>query len=129
MSWEISHSAEAWSNAYANLEDKTQKWLAEACATVAADRQESLDKTFWDACWDLGIDDSNIDNVPNWRWSYDRALSQLADVPHDVLVDEAFRYIEANNTCDNGGFNFYVDTGGFYTVSCDRDDISGAYPD
>ena len=119
MAWEISHGPEAWGNAYMNLQNKPAEWLAEACATVAADRQQELDNAFWDACWRRDVDDENINNVPDWQWSYNRALDRLHDCPHHVLVDHAMQCIEINNTCDNGGFNFYIDNGGFYTVSVD----------
>jgi len=130
MTWEISHTADAWSNVYKNLQDKKQEWLAKACATCVADRQDELNKAFWDACWDLEIDDDNIDAVPDWQWSYERALAGYSEWDQEVLADEAFQWIERNNTCDNGGFNFYIDDGGFYAVPVERDaDLSGAYPE
>ena len=41
---------------------------------------------------------------------------RLKTVPHDVLVDRAFELVEANDTCDNGGYGYWVDREGFHKV-------------
>ena len=116
MTWEISHAPEAWESFERGLMAQRPAWLIEAIATCKADRQEELDKAFWDACFHLDIDDDNIDAVPAWQWSYDRAVLGLLDTATDELVDECIRWTKRNRCCDNGGFVFYVDQGGFYSI-------------
>jgi hypothetical protein len=48
-------------------------------------------------------------------------FEQLMDKPHDVLVDIAFKLVEENNTCDNGGYNYWIDKQGCHTVSLTDD--------
>ena len=116
MAWEISHTADAWGTAYENLCDKPINWLAEALATDKANQQEKLNKLFWDACWTLDIDDSNIDAIPDWQTDYQNALDQFAAMNKQFLVDGCFAAIERNQTCSNGGWEFYVDEGGHFRV-------------
>lgn len=44
---------------------------------------------------------------------------RLQDLPHDVLAERAFELIEQNNTCDNGGFVYWIDREGFHKVWLD----------
>lgn len=42
--------------------------------------------------------------------------NRLAVLPHVVLADRAYELIEQNNTCDNGGFGYWIDREGFHKV-------------
>lgn len=42
---------------------------------------------------------------------------RLKRLPHDVLVDRAFELVEQNNTCDNGGWAYWVDREGYHKVN------------
>lgn len=46
---------------------------------------------------------------------------RLEKLPHDILVDRAFELIEANNTCDNGGWAYWIDREGFHKVHLPRE--------
>ena len=118
MTWEISHTVEAWECHRRGLEAQTEQWLREAIATCEADRQDTLDRQFRDACWELDINDDTIDAVPDWQWTYDRALKRLeSELDVRDLVDECMRWTEINNSCSNGGSEFYVDGGGYYSIT------------
>lgn len=121
MAWEISHSFEAWGAFYKGLCDQPIDWLREADATCQADRQEQLDKLFWDACWTLDIDDDTIDAIPDWQSNYKKALDQqiLRGDDKQSLIDRCYAWTERNRTCSNGGFEFYVDEGGYYSICLD----------
>lgn len=41
---------------------------------------------------------------------------RLANLPHDWLVDRAFALIEQNNTCENGGYGYWIDREGYHQV-------------
>lgn len=41
---------------------------------------------------------------------------RLAELPQDLLADRAFELIEQTNTCDNGGFAFWIDREGYHRV-------------
>jgi len=100
MAWEISHGADAWSTAYENLQNSSVDWLREACAAAGAD---------------IAVDETEAD----WLDTYESLLGEYGGLHADTLADMALRYIEHWNTCDNGGFNFYIDQDGHYSVSVD----------
>jgi hypothetical protein len=93
MAWEISHTAEAWECFCRGLEAQTTEWLQEAIATCIADS-----------------------SVDDWMDAYELALSQLQGAPHDALVCECVSWTERNSTCSNGGWDFYIDKSGFYSI-------------
>jgi hypothetical protein len=37
-------------------------------------------------------------------------------LPQEVLADRAYEMIEQNNTCDNGGFGYWIDREGYHKV-------------
>ena len=47
---------------------------------------------------------------------------RLRRVPHDVLVDRAFELVEETDTCDNGGWAYWVDRKGHHKVRLPEDD-------
>jgi hypothetical protein len=51
-------------------------------------------------------------NVPR-----DAERERLGNLPHDILADRVFELIESNDTCDNGGFAYWIDREGFHSAS------------
>lgn len=48
--------------------------------------------------------------------AFNAEKKRLEGLPHDVLVGRAFELLEANNTCENGGYGYWVDREGFHVV-------------
>jgi len=97
MAWEISHSAEAWDNARANLEAMGSERIINALA----------DEAYHDAC------EADADG----ERAADECRARLASLPLDILVDAAMGSIRRHNTCDSGGHKFWIDRQGYHTVS------------
>ena len=101
MAWEISISAEGWQDIRNKLDDWSHEALIDAIA----------DDTF-EAVYDkAGLEHANR--------AADAERKRLADLPQDVLADRAFEMIEANGTCDNGGFAYWIDREGYHKVHLD----------
>ncbi len=41
---------------------------------------------------------------------------RISGLPQEVLADRAFELIQQNNTCDNGGFAYWIDREGYHKV-------------
>lgn len=98
MAWEISISAEGWQEIHEVLEMWTIQQLVNA---IVDDRMEEIEQK---AGADHGL--RAAESIRN----------RIANLPHDVLVDTAYRLIEQNNTCDNGGWAYWIDREGFHKV-------------
>lgn len=98
MAWEISISAEGWTEIRAALEEWSRESLIEAIA----------DDTF-EAVY-AKADDQHANRASAAE------RKRLEQLPHDLLVDRAFELIEQNNTCDNGGFAFWIDREGHHRL-------------
>lgn len=96
MSWEISHTTEAWENVRSRLSLK--KWKPDLAKALNSDDEAKHEED----------ETHEIKSV--------RFYSLL---PQDVLVDAVMDRIEEHRTCDNGGFEFYLDREGWYRCSCD----------
>lgn len=57
-------------------------------------------------------------SCPTATEAADKLRENLDVLAHDNLVDAAIESIEKNDTCDNGGFNFWIDREGIHTVPC-----------
>ena len=101
MVWAISITAEGWQE----IHDKLERWSRRRLVNAIAD-----DK------FELVLKKGGQDHA-------ERAAAaerkRLANVPHDVLVDRAYELVEANDTCENGGFGYWVDREGFHKVWLD----------
>jgi len=100
MAWEISHSQEAWDNARYNL----TKWDKERLINAL------VDDTYEAA-------EANEEDAES---AADARRIALSDLPEDMLVEACMNSIAAHMTCDNGGFNFWIDREGYHTVSVDK---------
>lgn len=98
MAWEISISAEGWQEIHEVLETWTTQQLVNA---IVDDRMKEIEQK---AGAEHGLRAAKS------------IRKRIANLPHDVLVDTAFRLIEQNNTCDNGGWAYWIDREGFHKV-------------
>lgn len=98
MAWEISISAEGWTEIRAALEEWSRESLIEA---IADDKFEEVY--------------SKSDDHHAGRASA-AERKRLERLPHDLLVDRAFELIEQNGTCDNGGWAYWIDREGYHRV-------------
>ena len=101
MAWEISISAEGWQEIRDKLDDWSRESLIDA---IVDDKFETvLDKA----------GQHHADRAANAE------RERLAELPQDILADRAFELIEQNNTCDNGGFAYWIDREGYHKVHLD----------
>lgn len=98
MACEISITAEGWQE----IRDKLDGWSREHLIDALAD--DKFEAVYEKA----GLEHANR--------AADAERQRLADLPHDILADRAFELIEANNTCDNGGWAYWIDREGYHKV-------------
>jgi hypothetical protein len=104
MSWEISHTENAWENVRERLSLK--KWIVPMRNALV------------------------LDDVAKWRDNADDERSEAQVIKqgnaiyrrcnHEQLVNETMARIEDHRTCSNGGHKFYLDRQGWYSVSCEE---------
>jgi hypothetical protein len=101
MAWAISITAEGWQE----IRDELERWgRRRLIAAITDDKFERvLEK--------------------GGQKHAERAAAaerkRLKTVPHDVLVDRAFELVEATDTCENGGYGYWIDREGFHKVWLD----------
>ncbi|MFA5489304.1 MAG: hypothetical protein WC284_08810 [Candidimonas sp.] len=112
MAWEWSHTSEAYSYAYENLESMDRDFLEDAYAEIKATAKDKH-----------GVYGSDLDMD-----EYEKALKWAKSMPFDVLVDFIWNFAEEYKTADNGGFNAYMCPYGCHTVPfSSKDEINEAY--
>jgi hypothetical protein len=101
--WEISHTREAWENVRLRLSlKKYRKTMIEALlADDAAVMEES---------------DDGADGFDYEKWRR-QAIHKYRGFSHSALVDAVMDRIEDHRCCANGGYEFYLDRDGWYSVS------------
>lgn len=98
MSWEWSHTAEAYENVRRNIADLPKRKLLEVLREWAyADRERKGRK-------------------PSFR----QPVGQRK-LPQDILADLVWDRASEHATCSNGGWDAYICPDGCHTVSFDRD--------
>jgi hypothetical protein len=102
MAWEISISSEGW----AEIRDKLEGWSRNQLIDAIAD--DKFELVYANAALEHAELAANAER------------KRLANLPIDVLADRAFELIETNNTCDNGGWNYWVDREGYHKVSLEE---------
>lgn len=102
MAWEISITAEGW----ADIRTALDSWTSEALIEALAD--DTLE-----AKLAAGVDQETAETAATLR------REQLARLPQDILADAAFELIQEHNTCDNGGWAYWIDREGFHKVVLD----------
>ncbi len=99
--WEISITAEGWQEISDQLHDPGQwtvKQLSEALSDDDMSRAEE-------------------ENIPDpLAYAQLRKRTIYLKLPHDTLADQALTRVEENNTCDNGGYAYWIDREGYHKV-------------
>lgn len=107
MAWSISITDKGWQDIRKELETWSRERLINAITDDEYERVDSL----------LNKHDINLPshiNIPGM--CADSLRDNLTTVETEYLVDRAFELIEENNTCDNGGYNYWIDREGFHKV-------------
>ena len=125
MSWEWSHSQEAYELAEKNLGKKSIKWLAEclaewACEEIGkavtqfeADIQAETDRG--DGGTDLELP-ALMTTDPLTDGRYDRLLRAFAKDDKEYLVERIWAMASEQATCENGGYSPWMCPHGCHTV-------------
>lgn len=87
MAWSICITPEGWEEIYECCHKQSKTWLFQA---INEARQQQKEKR------------------------HPRRL--FKNLGQDSLADEAFRWIERTNTCQNGGYGYYIDREGYYQI-------------
>ena len=98
MAWEISITTEGWQE----IRQKLDEWSSDALIDAIAD--DKFEMVFAKAGMEHAERAANAER------------ERLTALPHDILADRAFELIEANNTCNNGGFAYWIDREGYHKV-------------
>ena len=98
MAWSISITAEGWQD----IRDKLEKWDREPLVAAICDDKFEM------------VLEKGGQHHAERAAAAERA--RLTDLPHDRLVERAFKLIEQNDTCDNGGWAYWIDREGFHKV-------------
>ena len=107
MAWEISISDEGWQDILNELETWNRQRLIDAICDNEYQRVERIAN-------DNNLGDFGVD-LPAIAANHMRFA--LVDVLHETLVEQAYDLIVENNTCDNGGFAYWIDREGFHKVT------------
>ena len=98
MAWSISITAEGWQE----IRQQLEKW-----------DKDDLIEAICDDKFELIYEKAGPEDAQR---AFDAEKRRLEDLPHDILVDRAFELIETNNTCEKGGFGYWIDREGFHVV-------------
>lgn len=98
MAWSISISQNGWSEIRDQLDTWDRKSLI---AAITDDKFEMV---------------NGKAGEHHAKRAADAERKRLGSLPHDLLVDRAFELIEQNDTCDNGGWAYWIDREGFHKV-------------
>jgi hypothetical protein len=98
MAWSISISATGWSE----IREQLETWDHESLITAITDDKFEM------------VNDKAGEHHAKRAAEAER--NRLTNLPHDVLVDRAFELIEQNDTCENGGWAYWIDREGFHKV-------------
>ncbi len=111
MSHEICHSHDLWDNLRRTIRDMLSadyetghEWLVEALAASYSNVNNFL---FY----------PESDDAIHANMLFEAEKKRLAKFTGDVLEDLVIEQIQKTNTTDNGGFNFYIDRAGWYTLA------------
>lgn len=100
MAWEISITAKGWSEIYEKCHATDKETL---CKALGDYHYEVFHGYFGHP--------SDIHHKGYWNWKKWMRLTQ------DVLADEVFRCIEEVNTCDAGGYRYWIDPEGYHGIT------------
>ena len=103
MTWEWSHTNEAYDNVRAQIYARPTEWLRECWAEIKA-------RTVADD----GCDEDGFNNL-----RYDNALVEAATLPDDTLADDIERFASEQRRCTNGGWRAHCCPWGCHDVPFD----------
>lgn len=109
MSWEWSHTPEAYCNARDNVHKLSRKKLREAYAEIKASQKDEY------GCYGGGMCDKEVEQ-------YKTIHKQSKDIPKDILADSVWDFMEEFRTCDRGGHNAYCCPYGCHMVSFSKEE-------
>jgi hypothetical protein len=87
MAWSISITPEGWQSLYEACHDQSKTWLFKA---INEARKQMKEK-----------------RLPK------KLMKQISQ---EAVANEAYQWIEKTNTCDNGGFYYWIDSKGYYKL-------------
>jgi hypothetical protein len=87
MAWSICISPDGWEQLYDACHKQSKTWLFEAVNEARSQYNEK--------------------RLPR------KLFKELAQ---DTLADEAYKWIEKTNTCENGGFSYWIDPKGYCQI-------------
>lgn len=117
MTWNWSHTQEAYDNVYYNISQLSLETLREIATEIKtyqdmlAQRPERLIE---------GLSDREILWHPELHEMY---LEKVNNLPADILVDLIYKFASEQAECTNGGYEAYVCPYGCHSVSFSRDSI------
>ena len=107
MAWEISITDEGWEDIHKAL----TKWTAEDLAKALGDYNYEKWHGYFSS-------PANIKHIGAWKFE---KLMKL--YTHEQLVELCYAAIGDTNTCDNGGYFYWIDPEGYHKVELtDSDD-------
>lgn len=98
MAWEISITADGWQK----IRDELEQW-----------DKDDLIKAICDDRFEAVFEKGGHQHAQR---AFDAEKQRLVHLSHDVLVDRAFDLIEQTNSCDNGGWAYWIDREGYHKV-------------
>lgn len=98
MAWSISITAEGWQQ----IREQLNEWDREKLISAITD------DTFERVCDKAGEHHANR--------AADAERRRLKQLPIDLLADRAFELVKQTDTCDNGGFAYWIDREGYHRV-------------
>jgi hypothetical protein len=107
MAWSISITAEGWADIRKELETWDRQQIIDALADDVFEAAEQAN----------GDDGKGYEERVSPDDAADACRARLATVPTDLLVEEAMESIHITNTCDNGGFRYWIDRKGWHGVT------------
>jgi len=116
MAWSWSHTNEAYAAARVQLgrlkKGELNVIFAEWKWHFYKQRIEVLENKAF-------AEDRILDLPYKWEAVYDHWLKRTRKIPHDILVDQIWDWMEDLATCDNGGFNAWCCPHGCHEVPFD----------
>lgn len=104
MAWEISITPDGWEAIYNALQRMTREELIDAIIEDnESKRQNFRDHVRWNR-----IEAKKVPKIKR---------DDLERLYPNTLTDIAYELVQANNTCKNGGYEYWIDVDGYHTVT------------
>lgn len=101
MAWEISITSEGWGELY------------EACHELS---KESLITAITDDYFEA-LEQKGFEYIDCKKRALKLKYKLETYASQECLADQAYQLIEQNNTCDNGGYRYWIDREGYHGVT------------